>query len=252
MPLPADLLTDNIRAILEHADGEQDDSAPLPEELRKKLEGGEEEPHNILDAPAPKAKPQPAVQPAAKEEPQQLQREAAEQYQKDRRADAKKRWKKGDDQDQIIAAGLILKAEDTGRILMIQRSNNDPDDTAAGTWEAPSGHREEGETPLATAKREWSEEVGVEVKRGKIIAQWTSPNGVYRGYLAMVPTEADVPINADPERRKVLNPDDPDGDDAEVVAWWNVDDARKNPALRKECRDFPWHKIEKATMKDSE
>ncbi len=81
------------------------------------------------------------------------------------------------------------------------------------------------------------------MKRGKIALEWTAPNGIYQGFLALVPTEADVPINADPDRRKTVNPDDPDGDDIEVVAWWKPEDAKKNPALRAECKDMPWDKI---------
>ena len=41
-----------------------------------------------------------------------------------------------------------------------------------------------------------------------------------------------VTINADTPR--VLNPDDPDGDLVEVVAWWEPGLLRANPAVRRE------------------
>lgn len=42
------------------------------------------------------------------------------------------------------------------------------------------------------------------------------------------------------------NPDDPGGDHHEQSAWWEVDHARKNPALRDECKSMPWAKLKSA------
>jgi hypothetical protein len=41
-------------------------------------------------------------------------------------------------------------------------------------------------------------------------------------------------------------PDDPDGDDSEESAWWDIDHAKKNPALRTEVKSAPWNEIKKA------
>lgn len=137
--------------------------------------------------------------------------------------------------DTLIAAGLAVKALDTGRVLLLQRSLSD-DDPAAGMWEFPGGHIEPGEDPLAAAVREWQEETGCSLPAGKVAGSWTSPNGVYRGFVYVVPSEESVCINLDREDRHVLNPDDPDGDQIEVVAWWNPATLPGMQALRPEAR----------------
>ncbi|HEY3520505.1 MAG TPA: Nudix family hydrolase, partial [Rhodanobacteraceae bacterium] len=60
----------------------------------------------------------------------------------------------------IIAAGLCVKALDTGRVLLLQRSMSD-DDPAAGTWEFPGGKLEPGEDIERALVRELREELGI-------------------------------------------------------------------------------------------
>ncbi|MFM9634483.1 MULTISPECIES: NUDIX domain-containing protein [Streptomyces] len=142
--------------------------------------------------------------------------------------------------DGIKVAGLAVKAADTSRVLMIQRAL-DEDDPAAGTWEIPGGHLEDGEDPLAAALREWSEETGSTLPgTASVVGSWTAPNGIYRGYVAIVPTEDSVPINAPHSERRVANPDDPKGDATEVTAWWPIPALPDMPLLRPECRETPW------------
>ncbi len=133
----------------------------------------------------------------------------------------------------LRAAGLAVRAEDTGRVLMLQRALCE-DDHAAGMWEFPGGCLDEGEAPLKAAIREFEEETGIKKPRGKLAGSWVSPNGVYQGFLLDVKSESDVPIN--PGAKRVLNPDDPDQDNVEVVAWWKVDDLLSMSALRPEVR----------------
>lgn len=132
------------------------------------------------------------------------------------------------------AAGIAVRARDTGRLLMIQRSFRNKSDPARGTWEFPGGKIEDGEDPEAAAKREWAEEIGMPLPRGKRVGSWRS--GVYQGIVHEVATESSVPVNADHEDRKVLNPDDPDGDDIEVSAWWHPDHLQRMSALRPELK----------------
>jgi 8-oxo-dGTP pyrophosphatase MutT (NUDIX family) len=141
----------------------------------------------------------------------------------------------------IVAAGLAVRAADTGRVLMLQRHNGDGDDPAAGMWEFPGGKLDPGETPLAAARREWSEETGCTVPAGDITGTWTA--GVYQGFVLSTPHEAAVDILGD--RDQATNPDDPDRDELEAIAWWSPKQLDDNPALRTELADT-WKKIRKA------
>lgn len=135
-----------------------------------------------------------------------------------------------------VAAGLAVRADDTGRILMLQRAWSE-DDNNAGMWEMPGGRLEDGESPLDAARREWSEETGCRVPDGQIVGQWIGGKGRYQGFVLAVPSEDDVPIFTG--RDAVENPDndDPDGDPIEAIAWWDPDHLKDNPAVRDELRD---------------
>lgn len=142
-------------------------------------------------------------------------------------------------------AGVALKARDTGRILMLQRGLHDDGDPAKGTWEMPGGHIEpEDQTSLHAALREFEEEVGQKFPQGGSVQHvWTSPNGIYQGHLIVIPEESQIQFQ---DGRIVPNPDDPGGDHHEQAAWWEPEHARKNPALREECKSAPWKEIGKA------
>ncbi len=128
-------------------------------------------------------------------------------------------------------AGLAVVAADTGRVLMLQRAL-DPDDPAGGMWEFPGGHVEDGEDTLEAAVREWSEETGCPPVTGPITGGWTSANGIYRGTVLTVDSESAVAIN--PDVPHTQNPDDPDGDLVETVAWMDPTHLPGNPAVRAE------------------
>jgi 8-oxo-dGTP pyrophosphatase MutT (NUDIX family) len=130
---------------------------------------------------------------------------------------------------ELVAAGLCVRAADTGRVLMLQRAF-DPADPASGMWEFPGGHIEDGETAFQAARREWQEETGCLIPADATVGNvWASSNGVYQGCIVTVPSEAVVPIHA---RGSVINPDDPDGDSFEAIAWWNPALLDGNPAVR--------------------
>ncbi|MFI9078794.1 NUDIX domain-containing protein [Streptomyces sioyaensis] len=152
------------------------------------------------------------------------------------------------DADRIKVAGIVLKAEDTGRVLLIQRALDD-EDPAAGTWEFPGGHLEKGEDALAAALREWQEETGAELPGStSIVGSWTAPNGIYRGFVAMVPGESYIPLNRPPSERRVTNPDDSKGDAPEITAWWPITALPDMSLLRPACRDTPWSLLAGATL----
>ena len=135
---------------------------------------------------------------------------------------------------EVAVAGLAVQAADTGRVLMLQRAL-DPEDPAAGCWEFPGGHLEGDESPLQGAWREWAEETGCIPPPGAQGATWTSPNGIYQGLVWTVPSEDCVPICGD--RDQIPNPDDPDGDITEALAWWDPAQLPGNPAVRQELLD---------------
>lgn len=139
-----------------------------------------------------------------------------------------------------IAAGLAVRAADTGRVLMLQRGFEDGD-PASGTWEFPGGHIEEGEEPCDGAVREWEEEVGIPLAHlvsGGRTGTWTSSNGVYQGFVWTVANQDAIGI--DDSRDRVINPDDPGRDRVEAIAWWDPAQLPGNPAVRRElAADMP-------------
>ncbi len=141
------------------------------------------------------------------------------------------------DAGELVAAGLCVRAADTGRVLMLQRGL-DPADPASGMWEFPGGGIEGDEDALAAAWREWQEETGCLIPAGTTVGEtWAASNGIYQGYIASVPTETSIPIGA---RGQVINPDDPDGDWTEALAWWDPSLLLGNPAIRNELSaDLP-------------
>lgn len=131
-------------------------------------------------------------------------------------------------------AGLAVRAKDTGRVFMLQRSIADPKDPAAGTWEFPGGHADPGEPTHQAAQREWQEETGHDLPSGPLdpdAPSWTSPNGVYQGFVHDIPDESAIDLR---NRDSYINPDDPDGDQVEAVAWWDPTKLSGNPVVRPE------------------
>ncbi|HUH71502.1 MAG TPA: NUDIX domain-containing protein, partial [Mycobacterium sp.] len=137
------------------------------------------------------------------------------------------------DPNPVEAAGLAVQANGTGRVLMLQRAlGENGDDSNGGMWEFPGGKLDPGETSIEAARREWAEETGRTVPDGDIVGGWTSPDGIYQGFVYAVPDEDAVPV--DGGRGQVTNPDDPDGDQVEAIAWWDPALLRDNPAVRPE------------------
>lgn len=147
------------------------------------------------------------------------------------------------DTSEVGFAGVALRAEDTGRVLLQQRSLPDGDardDAAGGTWEFPGGGMEDNETPYNAAVREFTEETGIELPSTSRVADtWVSPVGNYQTFLLSIPSESDVTLNeraGDPAGTP-MNPDDPDGDCPEVAAWYDPQDLQGMSALRQEIAD---------------
>ncbi|MFC1418592.1 phage portal protein [Streptacidiphilus cavernicola] len=131
---------------------------------------------------------------------------------------------------EVSVAGLAVQAADTGRVLMLQRAL-DPEDPAAGYWEMPGGHIDDGELPLQGAWREFAEETRSLPPPGAQVGAWISADGIYQGFVWQVPSEAFVSLT---DRDQVTNPDDPDSDQVEAIAWWDPEQLAGNPAVRPE------------------
>jgi 8-oxo-dGTP pyrophosphatase MutT (NUDIX family) len=132
-------------------------------------------------------------------------------------------------------AGLAVRAEDTGRCLLLQRAipSHGDTDPAAGMWEFPGGHLDDSELPFAGAVREWQEEVGHTLPAGRVVSEWTCQNG-YQGFVYSIDHETDLDLTA---AKETVNPD---GDMFEACAWWDPTELPTLASLRPELRqDFP-------------
>ena len=139
----------------------------------------------------------------------------------------------------VEAAGIAVVARDSGRVLMIQRDNDDPSKKASGRWEMPGGRCVGSEDAWDTAVREWQEETGNRLPTGKRIHEWDDGN--YRLFVYAIKTEADINLNPDRVAMEVVDPDHPNARQTEVMAWWAPKDAKSaGKAIRKELRDFDW------------
>lgn len=133
-----------------------------------------------------------------------------------------------------VAAGLAVVAEDTGRVLLLQRQH-DPKDPNAGTWELPGGKIDPGLSPLETACKEWTEEVGLPLPQGRLgRGRWLSGDGKYAGFVYRTPQEAAVQLNCRSEDA------DPESGGWAAVAWVEPDALSNHhlrPALKRDVDD---------------
>lgn len=154
----------------------------------------------------------------------------------------------------ITHSGVCLTGADTGRILMLQRALLGPDqgeaepdapiDENAGLWEFPGGGIDPGETPDEGARREFAEETGVSLPAdAQLLGQMDNPTDapMYRLFVYQIPAEAEYPI----DDRVHENPDDPDGDVTEALAWWDpAHVAAGGPNIRPEVAAMDWPGLE--------
>lgn len=116
------------------------------------------------------------------------------------------------------ASGLILLALDTGRILLLLRTD--------GLWSFPGGYMDHGEHPVQTALRELQEETGysgpieldASAPAAVVLASRERPRGavpplrrrgaafVYTAYLAFVPEEFRARLSAENAAARWVEP----------------------------------------------
>lgn len=141
----------------------------------------------------------------------------------------------------IKAAGILVRAKDTGRVMLIQRALT-PGDPVSGLFELPGGRLDGDETPWDAATREFHEEIGVPLPEGQLTDSWIADTGVYQGFIWTIDAESDIDLHPDGTDR-AFNPDDPEGDNIEVAIF--VDPAHiLSLPLRPEFRAYtPWRQI---------
>lgn len=151
----------------------------------------------------------------------------------------------------VSAAGIAVVARDSGRVLMIQRDNVDPSKKASGRWEMPGGRRDGSEGTWEAAVREWQEETGNKLPAGDRVTEWNSDDDSYRLFVYAIKAESDINLNPDRQAMEVVDPDHPNAQTTEVMAWWTPKDAKSaGKAIRKELRDFDWSLLSDAVEKD--
>lgn len=103
-----------------------------------------------------------------------------------------------------------------GRVLLVQRKRH----PGAGLWAVPGGKVELGETLAATARREMSEETGLEVEVGEVVwvGESVGPGTPPEWHFVLIDFLATV-IGGE------LEP----GDDAAAAGWFTYDEATALP-----------------------
>jgi SPP1 gp7 family putative phage head morphogenesis protein len=126
------------------------------------------------------------------------------------------------------AAGIVCRASDSGRVLMVQRVGDDK--LAPGTWEWPGGGLHKGEDAFTGAQREWEDEVGVDLPKGDVVGSWLTPDGTYQAFVYTIDHESDIDLT------------DVDRDESEIAAaaWWEPSDIVGNSAVRVEVQSADW------------
>lgn len=96
------------------------------------------------------------------------------------------------------AAGILLVAEDTGRIVVGKRASELSD---GGKWSIPAGHIEQSESPSEAAEREFVEETGlnnISIENKKLLDKDCDYHGCFYTFLATTPNEPTA-FNPDPK-----------------------------------------------------
>lgn len=132
-------------------------------------------------------------------------------------------------------AGLIVKALDSGRVLMTQRTPYHGDNEGAyGKWEFPGGHLDEGETPLQGALREFGEETGLALPESWTIKGFHE-SGKYLAIVVVVPNEA-WSVNANLLDHEVMG-----------IGWFALDDIDGAEMIRTEVHKTDWGMVKEAS-----
>lgn len=130
--------------------------------------------------------------------------------------------------------GVAVKAVDSGRVLLTQRTPFEGDDEEVfGRWEFPGGGLEDGEDALEAAMREFREETGLEFPEPYRIAGGLK-SGNYLLVVVQVPSEAWT-VSAELLDFEVMG-----------LGWFHPDQVEGTDLIRKEMENTQWDLIREA------
>lgn len=127
-----------------------------------------------------------------------------------------------------VAAGILVRSKKTGRVLLVQRDIENSS-ASRGLFEVPGGKLDGRESPWEAAQREWEEELGQDLPKGKQTGSWATPTGHYVGFVYEVKNEDAVDLS-----------DVRSTDEVENAAWFDPQDLRQNPITRLETDSIDW------------
>lgn len=138
-------------------------------------------------------------------------------------------------------ASLVVKAVSTGRVALVQRNMDHPHKHAAGLWEFPGGRTDDhpDESPIDTAKREFTEEFGAALPAGSLVGSFVTG----RGQSSSAPWVTFVYAVDEEFPPGPVAPDDPE---MTARAWWDQRLLPGNAAVRLEVQDSDWSMIGRA------
>jgi len=148
--------------------------------------------------------------------------------------------------DTDVLAGLCVKAEDTGKVLLLRRrSHSELPVNSPGLWEFPGGHVKKGEHPFQAAVREWEEEIGRKLPTGSFEGMFEDLP--YHGYIYVIKEEKLVDLS---DLGRDHDPDDPDNKHHQLLQWWDIKSIKhdiKDGKVRHRLHSVNWKKIKKAS-----
>ncbi|MEU8288982.1 NUDIX domain-containing protein [Micromonospora sp. NPDC048905] len=123
----------------------------------------------------------------------------------------------------IVVAVTVFVQDDQGRVLLIQRSDND-------LWALPGGAQDFGEYITETAVRETREETGVEIEVAGLVGVYSNPNHVVQYSDGEVRQQFSICF-----RGRYLSGDPTTSDESSSVRWVaqdHLDHLSIHPSMR--------------------
>lgn len=116
-------------------------------------------------------------------------------------------------ESELVVTAAVLRHSD-GRVMLARRA---PGRAEAGLWEFPGGKVEPGEAPEASLGRELHEELGLDVRVGRLLTSCAGRTGSGRA-LRLLAYEVELELPAPPWATGAL-PVEGGFPDHDAVAW---------------------------------